>query len=210
MTKQKKEFVAALFLALIAAASLYAWTRSFVRGYQMISVPRAARELAAPQRLVASDISLVDMPQASVPPGVVTNIDKLVGSVVTRPLVAGSWFTSYDVVYGRDPGSDAALLLPGTVGLLLPATWFLGALPAVKMHDFIDIFAVPGRGGAGVLLLSHAPVERVASGKNDEPNAILVSVLPNDVRRVAEARASQMGLVMVVWSATSASSTPAP
>lgn len=200
------EITGAAFLAVVFGVTVLVWLKKIETQNEIVRVAVAAETIVSPYVLKANDIVVESIPRAVVPLGVVTDIDKLVGQVVTRNVVKGGWFSEYDVVYSRDPDSDGTILPRGTLGLLLPANWFVGALPRVKPHDFVFIYAATphtqtGQGGVVGLLVSNVPVIRVETEKNQTPNSVLVAVNQEQAKALTQARASQVPLVLTVAAA---------
>lgn len=204
INKLKWELVLFLVLAVLSGASVFFWLKNIESRYQLVSAPRARVALSAPVVIKADDIEMIKVPAAALPENAILKQADLVGAVLTRPLTKGAWFTKLDLVYERDPESDATLAPAGLVAVVLPGTWFLNPLPKIKPHDYLQIFLSAGTlksGETKTVIFKTLLVLRSVAGKDNAPSSVLVAATPDDAKDLAKARANQMVFLAAAMSA---------
>lgn len=202
----KLEIIFSLLAAGLAAVGLFWWMNNLSSQKQLVSVVVAAKNLETPKNINESDLKIVNAPRELLPKNGITQINVAVGRLLTRQKSENEIITSKDLVYNRDPNSDAALVTPGAVGFVLPGSWLSGPMPKIKRNDFVSLyFSFPaGRnqvGGAGALLKSVPILSVLKESESGGPGAVLLNLTGEAVGKILQAHASQYPLVLVVESA---------
>lgn len=206
VSHSKLEIIFSLFAAGLAAVGLFWWMNNLHSQKQLVSVVMAAKNLAAPLIIKESDLKIVSAPRELLPKNGLTQIPAAAGRLLTRSKTENETITSQDLVYNRDPNSDAALVTTGAVGFVLPGSWLSGQMPKIKRNDFISLYFVypAGRGatgGAGALLRSVPVLNVLKENDSGGPGAVLLNLTSEAVGKLLQAHASQYPLVLVVESA---------
>lgn len=199
------ELILAIVFAVLAAGAVAWWMFSLGAQKEAISVIVAANDLTAPKIIKANDITIRQIPRELAPLNTLTDPAKLVGQVLTRTKAAREIFTTTDLIYQRDPSSEATLVPAGRVGFVLSGSWLSGPVPKIKKNDFITLYgALPpsGQGDQGDLgvLVRQAQVLSVAYDKDGFPEVLLLSLTEANAERILQAHTWQYQMVVVVES----------
>lgn len=182
--------IAAVVLIGTTARALWAAESARAAWSSTTGVVVATRDLPVGLVLELPDLRVVSLPDAAVPPGaVVGDPGNLVGTTVTRPILAGEPIAAARLG-ASGLGPTAALLPRGWRAVTLP----LGtAPPPLTVGDRVELVGVAGGPGSG------AParvVSRTAEVLVVEREALTVAVPAGDVNDVVGAVAT--GLVTAV------------
>lgn len=159
-----------------------------------VSVPVATRDLPAGAVVDEGDVEWRRLPRRAVPEAPAASDP--IGSPVRVALVRGEVVLAARL--GRAGASPvAALLLPGTRGISVPATG--GALPPLEVGDVVDVVATfesaePGAAGEDPAFA----VARAATVVHVGPEAVTVAVAVAEAPRVAFALARGAVLLALV------------
>ena len=208
------ELLLAVAFALLAAAAVAWWMFTLGQQKESVAVVVAATDLTAPKILKASDITLRQIPRELVPTTALTDVNQLAGQVLTRTKSSREIFTNTDLIYQRDPSSEATLVPGGHVGFVLSGNWLSGPVPHIKKNDFITVYGAlppsrPGDQGDLGVLIRQAQVLSVTYDKDDFPQAILLSLTEATAERILQAHTWQYELAVVVESLQPASASAA-
>lgn len=214
LNHSRLEILGALLAALIAAGAIFWWLTNLYNEREPQSVVAAATDLSAPRVLKEADLITLQISRRSLPDTAVVEADQIVGQVLTRSLSAREVVTTADLVYNRDPGSEATLVPTGLVGFVLPGGWLTSGFPKIKKNDFITIMSVwPATGaprfspaGAGPIARG-IPVLSVSADKDSAPSAVFIALTSELVGRLMQLHASGYPLAVVAEPANTAAAT---
>lgn len=200
-THTRWEIIGTLTAALAAAAVFFWWMNNLYVEREPVMVVAAAHDLTAPSILRASDIKLLSISRNSLPVTAIVDDRQIVGRVLTKPLSANQVITTHDLIYDRDPDSEATLVPSGYTGFVLPFSWLAAPFPKIKKNDYVSVYmAFPqsrsGASGAGVLV-SNARVLSVSADKDGQPTSVFLALPAEAVGRMLQARAANFSLVVV-------------
>ena len=208
------ELIAAVSLAIFAGVGVFWWLTAIYAAHEPVAVVVAATDLKAPVVLKRLDLAIVRVPREALPETGVVDLNQAVGQVLTRSLSRRQVLTKNDLIYERDPDSEAALVPSGKIGMVVPGTWLASFFPRVKKNDFVSIYVAwppvkVGLGGSGALL-RNILVLSVSADKDGVPHSLLLALDENGVERLTQAHASQLQLVVVAESAQTVSVSAVP
>jgi pilus assembly protein CpaB len=162
----------------------------------------ATRDVGMGAEVAGRDVTVRRLPAALVPPGALTDGDKVAGRTAVMPLFEGQAILRRQLApWGRR--GAAALLPPGTRGIAVPAG---PAAARLATGDTVDVLATFDPAAAG----ANEPTFPVASGATvvdvaDE--SITVAVDPDEAKRIAFAIA-RGAVTVVLSSVTTPDGTP--
>ena len=113
------ELILAVAFALLAAGAVAYWMFTLGQQKESVAVVVASTDLTAPKILKATDITLRQIPRELAPTTALTDVNQLAGQVLTRTKSSREIFTNTDLIYQRDPSSEATLVPGGHVGFVL-------------------------------------------------------------------------------------------
>ncbi len=201
--RSRFELALALMAAIAAGWGIWYWMLTITDKQATIGVVAAAYDLSAPRKIVKEDIKILHLPRAALPGSAIADPEGIVGHVLTRSVVESEIITTADLVYDRDPSSDATLIQGDAIGFVLPSSWLAAPMPKVRKNDFVTILAAlrGAKGTAGIagVLLSGARVHGTTG--SGSPETILLGITTDEAERITQAHTTDYNLVVVVESA---------
>ncbi|MBI2444237.1 MAG: hypothetical protein HYV42_03285 [Candidatus Magasanikbacteria bacterium] len=201
----RRELVLALAAGLLTAVGIFFWLQQNRRGQELVPVLIAARDLSAWAVVRDEDIKIVILPRYALPAGFVARREEVQGRPLVRFKVAGEVLLARDVSRFGDPESDAARVPAGSVGVGVPAAWFVSGLPKLRPGDWLTIYAAGNAGRSSTVgsevLLSALPVLTVTADRQGTTGSALLALTPAAARRLLQARSLSLPLLAAVESA---------
>ncbi|MSU75728.1 MAG: hypothetical protein EXS55_04415 [Candidatus Magasanikbacteria bacterium] len=196
------EILGAILAAMVVAGAIFWWMINLYDERQPLTVLAARADLTAPRMLKIGDLKTLNISRESLPQTAVVDINQVVGQVLTRSLSANEVITTKDLIYDRDPNSEATLVPAGFSGFTLPSAWLSAPFPKVKKNDSISIYAAfpPTRtsGNNAGILASSIRVLSSETNKDGQSTAVLLALTPDIISRLIQARAANYQMIVAV------------
>jgi Flp pilus assembly protein CpaB len=195
---QVAAMVAALVTVRLVAGDLGALRRGARRYGATRAVVLARADLDLGARVVASDLRVVELPGAALPPGALTQPDDAIGRVVTVPVLAGAAVTDRALAPRRRDGSSAvvppgrrAVRVVGTDGLRPDPGSVVDVLATLESRELggdVEPTAVVAH-AARVLSVDAAPAHDEGDAGANQRVGVVVLVTVDEASRIADAGA---------------------
>jgi hypothetical protein len=177
-------------LALAGFVWMWRWSTNAYEQGDTVQVLVAAKDLAPPLVLSRIDTKTIMLPKRSIPQtAILAGPEEAAGLTLIHPVAAGQILTTNEFLSKPDAGLLGVSVPRGTVGILLPETWFAGPIPELEKGDKVTILVSGGgKENTGIMARS-VPV--LALHRDDAGIAwVMVSMEEKNAADVLQARAA--------------------
>jgi len=197
MVRSASLLLLALLLALLAAWLADGWLQQQGDGVADSGVPVVVAALPVPfgKRIDVADVRLVMLPPAALPSGVFSDIERVVGRVVTQALLPGEPLLAERVVAYGGGSALAAVIDPTQRAVTVRVNDVIGVAGFLLPGNRVDVLAATRAGDrryrATTLLQNKRvlAVDQTASPERDQPvivRAVTLEMTPQEAERLVQ------------------------
>ncbi|MDR3560316.1 MAG: Flp pilus assembly protein CpaB [Negativicutes bacterium] len=133
----------AAILSMLTSGLIYNYLKNASEGkLSLQQVVVAAKDIPERTVITADMVKLEEIPVALVPPGVLTQLEAVTGSVTSIPLRQGDQITDRKLIGKGKTAEFVGVIPPDKRALTIPVTNATGVAGFIKAGDFVDVIAI--------------------------------------------------------------------
>ncbi|RLA51550.1 MAG: Flp pilus assembly protein CpaB [Gammaproteobacteria bacterium] len=162
----------------------------------MVPVAAAAVEIPFGQKIELAHIKFIEMPEASLPKGIFTDQEAVIGKIVTQNILPGEILLEKRVVKHLGGSTLAAVIASGMRAMTVRVDDVMGVAGFLLPGNRVDVLSTKGRGNSGVSVrtllqdMKVLAVDQTASTDKNDPvivRAVTLEVTPRQAEILVKA-----------------------
>ena len=208
--KQQEALVISLIIA-IAVASFYSYfyTQSQIEAEQKIEVIIFNKDLEAPHKITAGDLSQLYVPQGTLPEGSfnLSEQDQLIDQTLTQSVKSKQLVLAHYLQTDLDPNSISAKF-DDLFALSMDEDWFVAKFANLKANDRIDIVVSNPREDLAATTTLARSLKVISVSKSGNKRSLVINTSEDEAKAILFAKGLKLPMQILIHAAVEKTTQP--